>query len=432
VAEDRENQGSQQKQVYSPHDVAVRLGISTAALRRLAQAYERTFGELARDSRFGRVWPQEALDRLRRARTAVQDGRYVSVELALRAIADGGGIEAMPARAGTPEDAGQQLLNELRALREAVDWQNRLIDYQWRRTEALNEAPPSAVIKLRPPGLAEKKLAARVNTVDEVADRGLDARKAVVTDASEGATNDADAKTEIIATEVVEAVPDDATDAKTEVATVAVQSLEGNAASKAKAEILNEIMKTMTRPELSLWQYVVGILLTVAAVGWDEFWDLRLFMSDDYVILSALPLSAIVPLIFGFWVGLTRRLERLHWPSVGAVALVLAIGALSITFAVDYSMGKENSILVPQYWSIPIRGLVPALLFMSGAILGNALLRRVFGVAAFQRESDSVDTNGAGRWTPRQQATLGFVGVLLSALIPAFATVVSAVMGNGN
>jgi hypothetical protein len=58
VARPRENRNSQQKQVYSPHDVAVQLGISTAALRRLAQAYERTFGELARDSRFGRVWPQ--------------------------------------------------------------------------------------------------------------------------------------------------------------------------------------------------------------------------------------------------------------------------------------------------------------------------------------------------------------------------------------
>ena len=146
-----------------------------------------------------------------------------------------------------------------------------------------------------------------------------------------------------------------------------------------------------------------------------------------------------MPLIFGFWVGLTRRLERLHWPSVGAVALVLAIGALSITFAVNYMMEYVGPVDPAEYGASEapffaftlIRGLLPVLLFTSGAVLGNALLRRVFGVAAFQVEPDSADTSGAARLTPRQQAILGFVGVLLSALIPAIATVVSAAMGNG-
>lgn len=75
---------------------------------------------------------------------------------------------------------------------------------------------------------------------------------------------------------------------------------------------------------------------------------------------------------------------------------------------------------------------MPALLFISGAFLGNALLRRVVGLAAFQGEHDSTDADGARGWTPRHQAILGFVGVLLSALIPAIATVVSSVWGSGN
>jgi hypothetical protein len=388
VARGRRNQYSPQEQVYSPHDVAFQLGITTAALRRLAQAYERTFGELARDSRSGRVWPQEALDRLKRARTAVQDGRYVSVEVALRAIADGGDIEAMPARVGTPEDAGQQLLNELRALREAVDWQNQLINDQWHRTEELDEMPPSAVVKLGSPGSSEKSL---------------------------------------------EGVP---LEAKKAVATSAVRMLPVDD-DELRAELVNSVIAGMTRAKVSIWQYVIGICLSVAAVGWDVFVDLWGLLSHDVIIFSVLPLSAIVPLIFGFWVGLTRRLERLHWPSVGAVALVLSIGALSIAVAV-YRIEAQSWSEAQYYWlghdplTAIISGLMPALLFISGAILGNALLRRVLGVAAFQGKSASTDANGAGRWTPRHQAILGFVGVVLSALIPAMATLVSAVMGNGS
>src|ERR687895_2836395 len=73
--------------VYGPADVAARLGVSPAGLRRLAVVYERVYGELARDPRYGRVWPQEAVERLERARNTVHTGQAVSVESALNALA---------------------------------------------------------------------------------------------------------------------------------------------------------------------------------------------------------------------------------------------------------------------------------------------------------------------------------------------------------
>jgi hypothetical protein len=97
------------------------------------------------------MWPQEAVDRLERARAATQQGRYVSVELALTALKDGADLEAVPAR---PEHAEatlvQQLLSEIRALREAVERQNALIEEQGQRLAALEAPPAEAEISSEP------------------------------------------------------------------------------------------------------------------------------------------------------------------------------------------------------------------------------------------------------------------------------------------
>lgn len=296
VSRSRKNQNTQHEQVlYSPHDVAVQLGISTAALRRLAQAYERTFGSLARDSRFGRVWPQEALERLKRARMAVKDGQYRSVELALRAIAARGNIDAISIseRVSTPEDAGQQLLKEIRGLREAIDRQNQLIEYQWRRTGALD-----AVVKVESPPSSEKMSVETANYGHEVV--------------AEPSEDEKKERTKIVAATSVE-----------------------KASENAKAAVLNAILTELAPPKLSVWQYGAGILLTLAAVFWDEVLSSQFVASSSYVVIAALPLSAIVPLIFGFWTGLAQGFVRLHWPTVGAVALVLVIGAVSLPVAMN-------------------------------------------------------------------------------------------------
>ena len=74
----------QDRTVYEPKDAAEQLGLSPAGLRRLAGIYERVYDDLPRDARRGRLWPQEAIYRLDRARTLVHEGRAPSVEAALR------------------------------------------------------------------------------------------------------------------------------------------------------------------------------------------------------------------------------------------------------------------------------------------------------------------------------------------------------------
>ena len=134
----------EERRVYSPADVAARLGVSSSGLRRLALIYERVHGELPRDPKLGRVWPMEAIYRLERARLDVQAARAVSVEQALADHRAGLEPERAPAPAGVPTGATgtnalEALVGELRALREAVEEQNRLLEEQGRRLEALEE-----------------------------------------------------------------------------------------------------------------------------------------------------------------------------------------------------------------------------------------------------------------------------------------------------
>jgi hypothetical protein len=140
--------------VYGPADVAARLGVSPAGLRRLAVVYERVYGELRRDPRLGRMWPQEAVERLERARNMVNTGQAVSVESALNALAsddpsaDDPRAQALarPRSAAEQEDRGlKAVVGELRALRQAIEEQNR-------RLHALEEENRQLRVALPPPG----------------------------------------------------------------------------------------------------------------------------------------------------------------------------------------------------------------------------------------------------------------------------------------
>ena len=73
--------------VYPPADVARRLGISGAGLRRLAQGYERVFRPLPRDPKHGRLWPEDAILYMEAARAMVGAGKATSVEAALDTLA---------------------------------------------------------------------------------------------------------------------------------------------------------------------------------------------------------------------------------------------------------------------------------------------------------------------------------------------------------
>lgn len=136
--------------VYGPKDAAARLGIGVTGLRRLAVTYERVRGELPRDER-GRLWPEESVEELEDARVAVREGRATSVEAALRgAVSETTAITGT--RSGTEQDPTDPALDELRALRAAVEEQNQQVAALIEENRLLREALPSP--ETSPPALA--------------------------------------------------------------------------------------------------------------------------------------------------------------------------------------------------------------------------------------------------------------------------------------
>lgn len=88
------------------------------------------------------MWPEEGVEALELAREMVQQGRAVGLEAALRGEEAPVGVEdRTPATKPPAGDiaalAGASLVEELRALREAVEEQNRLLREQGERLEAL-------------------------------------------------------------------------------------------------------------------------------------------------------------------------------------------------------------------------------------------------------------------------------------------------------
>jgi hypothetical protein len=122
---------------YEPHEAAATLGMSGANLRRLAPIYERVYGELPRDVRRGRVWPAEAIDRLKRARDVVRAGRAQSVQAALVAERTGEDLSSGAADALPAPNTLAELIAEIRALRRTIEAQNQLIIEQGERLAAL-------------------------------------------------------------------------------------------------------------------------------------------------------------------------------------------------------------------------------------------------------------------------------------------------------
>lgn len=128
-APDQAEQAPETRRVYPPAEVQARLEVSASGLRRLAGIYERAVGPLPRDER-GRVWPEEAVDELERARALVRDQRAVSIEAALRgqdAPHDASGAPVEGDLAQGHREPLAAILDELRKLRELVEEQNRRI-----------------------------------------------------------------------------------------------------------------------------------------------------------------------------------------------------------------------------------------------------------------------------------------------------------------
>ena len=113
------------------------LGVSPATLRRYAALWERLVGPLPRDPRGGRLWPKEALARLRAAREAhLREGLPLEEALA-RVQGD------FPALALPSEGAALALLRALAERLERVEGELRALrEENARLREALKALEP--------------------------------------------------------------------------------------------------------------------------------------------------------------------------------------------------------------------------------------------------------------------------------------------------
>lgn len=133
-----------------PSQVAERLGISTAMLRRHVASYESVFGKLLTSKRDGRFYTQEVVERLESALALYRAQRVPSVEEGFRRLATGAESATEALEIARAADPMTQLIEELRLLREATERQNELLQAQAERLTAL-EVENRAIREALPP-----------------------------------------------------------------------------------------------------------------------------------------------------------------------------------------------------------------------------------------------------------------------------------------
>jgi hypothetical protein len=132
-------------------------------------------------------------------------------------------------------------------------------------------------------------------------------------------------------------------------------------------------------------------------------------------LVAAMVLAGVVfPAVFGLRMG--HKVSRLRfWRNVAPVAALILLVGLIGEFVV------AGSILFY---------VIPSLVYSFAAILGNALRRRTREKLKEERPSDfpqEAATSGQ-RWTPRQQATVGLAGTIISALIGLVGTILAVML----
>ena len=132
--------------LLTPGAAAARLGISGAALRRMAVSYERVYGDLP-EGAAGRLWPTEAVDRLHEARALMNANRARSIQ---------GGLEALKAGAQVSVEAPVASGRDLRTLEiiaerlEAVERLEREVAALRAEIQSKPTALPSTMPHSRP------------------------------------------------------------------------------------------------------------------------------------------------------------------------------------------------------------------------------------------------------------------------------------------
>lgn len=139
----------------SPGAVQERLEVKGAGLRRLATLYERVHGPLPRDQRQGRLYPEEAVQRLEHARDDVQAGRYSNIESALRGVVAVEGVEVQAERYEATRRNLEALTEEIRLLRGAVEAQTRRLEALEQENRALRAPQRPQDESQEPPQFSE-------------------------------------------------------------------------------------------------------------------------------------------------------------------------------------------------------------------------------------------------------------------------------------
>jgi DNA-binding transcriptional MerR regulator len=106
---------------YTPAQAAGILEVSPASLRRIASQYESIYGDLPRNERGDRLWTDEALEVITQAQALRDSGRASSLPDALKLLRSGAVDSEEIERAEFKRDPLDAIVEELRALRQAVE-----------------------------------------------------------------------------------------------------------------------------------------------------------------------------------------------------------------------------------------------------------------------------------------------------------------------
>jgi hypothetical protein len=136
-----------------PSAAAERLGVSASGLRRLAPIYEKVHEPLPRrgtgdESKRARLWSTESVERLKDARTLVEQGRCKTILEALKALQVGviSTLEVEPVNSKQGLDMATQrtlevLIKEVSALRDEVEALRKDTGTKSLETDRLDHGP---------------------------------------------------------------------------------------------------------------------------------------------------------------------------------------------------------------------------------------------------------------------------------------------------
>jgi len=161
----------------------------------------------------------------------------------------------------------------------------------------------------------------------------------------------------------------------------------------------------------------------------------------EYLSLSLLILPLVViPAFFGFRLGRKVRSRRLwrHLVAVGALIVLGNFLVFNVALALELltilgTFSFQNVFMTLELEGRIVMSVTPGLVYISAAVLGNAIQRQHRERLVEQRPVGFPPESAAAaqRWTSQQQAIVGLAVTILSALTGLIGTILT-VMASGN